>query len=57
VKRWTGGSMILRWVGSAVLEAESRFHHVKGSKQMPDLIRALRLTQSSAPLAEREEAA
>ena len=57
VKRWKGGSMILRWVGSAVLEAESRFHHVKGSKQMPDLIRALRQTQLSAPLAGSEEAA
>jgi hypothetical protein len=57
VKRWKGGSMILRWVGSAVLEAESHFHHVKGYDQMPDLIRALRPTQPSALLAEREEAA
>ena len=57
VKRWKGGSMILRWVGSAVLEAESHFHRVKGYEQMPDLIRALRQTQLSAPLAESEEAA
>jgi transposase-like protein len=57
VKRWKGGSMILRWVGSAVLKAESHFHRVKGYDQMPDLIRALRPTQPSALLAEREEAA
>jgi hypothetical protein len=57
VKRWKGGSMILRWVGSAVLEAESHFNHVKGYKQMPDLIRALRQTQLSGSLAEGQEAA
>ena len=41
VKRWRGGSMILRWVGSAVLEAETRFRRVRGHRQMKDLIRAL----------------
>ena len=41
VKRWRGGSMILRWVGSAVLEAETRFRRIRGYRQMKDLIRAL----------------
>jgi transposase-like protein len=41
VKRWSGGTMVLRWVGSAVLEAERRFHRVKGHRQMPQLIQAL----------------
>ena len=33
--------MVLRWVGSAVLEAERRFHRVKGHREMPQLIQAL----------------
>jgi transposase-like protein len=41
VKRWRNGSMILRWVGSAVLEAERKFRRIRGYKQMPQLIAAL----------------
>jgi transposase-like protein len=41
VKRWRDGSMILRWVGSAVLEAERKFRRIRGYKQMPQLIAAL----------------
>ena len=33
--------MILRWVGSAVLEAEREFRRIRGYKQMPQLIAAL----------------
>jgi transposase-like protein len=44
VKRWSGGTMVLRWVGSAVLEAERRFHRVKGHRQMPQLIQEGRPT-------------
>jgi len=41
VRRWQGGSMILRWVGSAILEAEQRFHRVRGYREMPVLINSL----------------
>jgi transposase-like protein len=55
VKRWRDGSMILRWVGSAVIEAERHFRRVRGYKQMPRLIDAL--TPSSNEGATEEEAA
>jgi len=42
VKRWRGGSMILRWVGAAVAEAEKGFRRLKGHRDMPSLVAALR---------------
>ena len=42
VRRWRGGSMILRWVGSAILEAEKKFRRARGYREMPMLIQALR---------------
>jgi putative transposase len=42
VRRWRGGSMILRWVGSAILEAEKKFRRVRGYRELPTLITALR---------------
>jgi transposase-like protein len=57
VKRWLGGSMILRWVGSAVLEAEQRFRRVKGYQQMRELIRALQKPSSLTPLTSKKKAA
>lgn len=42
VRRWRNGSMILRWVGSAILEAEKKFRRVRGYREMPALIEALR---------------
>ncbi len=42
VRRWRDGSMILRWVGSAILEAEKKFRRVRGYREMPTLIEALR---------------
>jgi len=42
VKRWRGGgSMIRRWVASALCEAERRFRRVRGYREMPALINAL----------------
>ena len=42
VKRWRGGgSMIRRWVASALCEAERRFRRVRGYCEMPALINAL----------------
>jgi hypothetical protein len=42
VKRWRGGPMVLRWVAAGVLEAVKGFRRVKGHKEMPTLITALR---------------
>ena len=42
VKRWRGGQMVLRWVAAGVLEAVKGFRRVKGYKEMPKLVAALR---------------
>ena len=42
VRRWRDGSMILRWVGSALLDADQQFRRVRGYREMPALIEALR---------------
>lgn len=47
VKRWRGGKMILRWVGAAALDAQRGFRRVKGYKQMPVLVAALRKHEAS----------
>jgi transposase-like protein len=42
VKRWRGGHMVLRWTAAAVLEAVKGFRRLKGHKDMPKLVAALR---------------
>lgn len=42
VKRWRGGGMVLRWVAAGVLEAVKGFRRLKGHKDMPKLVAALR---------------
>jgi transposase-like protein len=42
VKRWRGGQMVLRWTAAAILEAVKGFRRLKGYKDMPRLIAALR---------------
>lgn len=42
VKRWRGGRMVLRWVAAGVLEAVKGFRRLKGHKDMPRLVAALR---------------
>lgn len=42
VKRWRGGSMILRWVAAAYKEASRGFRRIRGYKQIPKLLAALR---------------
>jgi len=42
VKRWRGGHMVLRWTAAAVLEAVKGFRRLKGHKDMPTLVAALR---------------
>jgi transposase-like protein len=41
VKRWQGSDHRLRWVGSALLFAESRWNRIQGYRHMPVLITAL----------------
>jgi len=42
VKRWRGGRMVLRWVAAGVLEAVKGFRRLKGHKDLPTLVAALR---------------
>ena len=41
VKRWRGGSMIERWVCTAVLDASKKFRRVRGYAAIPGLVAAL----------------
>src|SRR5882762_10627931 len=44
VKRWRDASMVLRWVVTALMEAEKKFRRVKGYRDMPQLLAALDAT-------------
>ncbi len=55
VKRWQSGKMMLRWVGAAILDARKGFRGVRGLKDMPTLVDALRRHEKS--LQEDNEAA
>jgi putative transposase len=61
VKRWRGGSMILRWTAAGVWEASRGFRRLKGHLAMPVLIAALAngdpARQSDATLDVHQEAA
>ena len=41
VKRWNGGSMVQRWVASALTEAETRFRKLRGHRELAALFRTL----------------
>jgi putative transposase len=55
VKRWRPRDMRRRWVGLAILDAEKHFHRIKGHRELPLLLRALR--QQNTTLDARQEAA
>ena len=42
VTRWKDGQMVLRWTAAGMLNAERSFRRIKGHKQMPQLVAALR---------------
>jgi transposase-like protein len=42
VKRWKSGTMIKRWVGAGILEAQRGFRKLRGHKKMPELVQWLR---------------
>jgi putative transposase len=51
VTRWRDGQMVLRWTAAGMLNAERSFRRIKGYKQMPQLIAALK--RHAHPGAER----
>lgn len=57
VKRWRDGSMKKRWVATGMLEAERSFRRVKGCKEMPVLVDALRRHARSVRGSEYDEQA
>jgi transposase-like protein len=42
VKRWRSQEMVQRWVGTMLLEVERRFNRVRGHRELPFLVAALR---------------
>ncbi len=46
VKRWQGGSMVVRWVSAAIVEAEKKFRRVQGWRDIGKLVRALDLIET-----------
>jgi putative transposase len=55
VKRWRGGTMMLRWVAAGVLEAVKGFRRLKGCGDMPTLVAALRARDQQLGLTKAEE--
>ncbi|MGH2705388.1 MAG: hypothetical protein ACRDJ4_09910 [Actinomycetota bacterium] len=49
VKRWQDAPMVRRWVGAGMLEAERSFRRIKGCKDMPVLVAAVRKGANPAP--------
>lgn len=61
VKRWRGGTMILRWTAAGIFEAQRGFRRLKGRAHMSKLLAALssrgEVCQSDAPVDVHQEAA
>jgi transposase-like protein len=55
VKRWRGGQMVLRWTAAAILEAVKGFRRLKGHKDMPKLMAALRARDQQLGIADSAE--
>jgi transposase-like protein len=55
VKRWRGGTMMVRWVAAGVLEATKGFRRLKGKADMPTLVAALRARDQQLGLADVAE--
>jgi transposase-like protein len=51
VKRWRGGSMIVRWVCAALIEAEKSFRRVRGYRDIDRLVATLDAMSPSVPTA------
>jgi len=57
VRRWRDGAMVVRWVATAVREAEKKFRRLKGHKDMPRLVAALEAHELSLRLDMRKKVA
>ena len=57
VRRWRDGAMVVRWVATAVREAEKKFRRLKGHKDMPRLVAALEAHELSLGLDMRKKVA
>lgn len=60
VTKWSGGTMVLRWLAVALVEASKTFRKLRGYKGMPTLVAALRAhdaTLKSPTIDESQEAA
>jgi transposase-like protein len=51
VKRWRGADMIRRWASVGLFEAEKRFRRIKGYREMPKLVSALRKVEAQVEVA------
>ncbi len=51
VKRWRGADMIRRWASVGLFQAEKRFHRIKGYREMPKLVSALRTAEAKVEVA------
>jgi putative transposase len=56
VKRWRDGSMVQRWVASALSDAATRFRALRGYRDMSKLIAALQARMKPAEAAHRKAA-
>lgn len=58
VKRWRDGTMVKRWAAAGMLNAERSFRRLKGCKDMPTLVAALRRhAEAVTPQRDNEEVA
>lgn len=56
VRRCRNGEMALRWVAAAVFEAEKGFRRLRGYRDLPKLVEALRTTDRQSDLASKRKA-
>lgn len=57
VRRWKGGTMILRWVGAALVEHSRGFRRLRGHAGMRALVAALRAVDVAEGVAQHSKAA
>ena len=56
VKRWKGGSMVVRWVSAAIVEAEKKFRRVQGWRDIEKLVTVLNDLEAKEEAAARRVA-
>jgi len=57
VKRWRDGTMIKRWVATALFEAQRGFRRLRGHKGLPELVRAFRGAEQTTRIDQGVDAA